>query len=51
MNPLNKKKQLKQDRPRINYTEAKAEVNKPASKPIVELDLFIELICKYHILN
>jgi hypothetical protein len=52
MDPLNKKKQTKQDRERISYKASKEkEQHKPAPKPVVELDLFIELICKYHILN
>ena len=51
MNPLNKKKQVKQDRERISYRSTENESRKTAPKPVVELDLFIELICKYHILN
>lgn len=52
MNPLNKKKQMKQDRDRINFNKTKVtESHKATPKPVVELDLFIELICKYHILN
>ncbi|MGI8893038.1 MAG: hypothetical protein ACR2GN_06220 [Bacteroidia bacterium] len=52
MDPLNKKKQVKQDRDRISHNMSKrTETKKPAPKPLVELDLFIELICKYHILN
>lgn len=52
MDPLNKKKQMKKDRDRISFNMSRnAEQNKPSPKPVVELDLFIELICKYHILN